>query len=1531
VEAARPADGRLARLRARWSFEVALTAVFVSILLALATTLIAVQSFQSGITVRTAALAFMDSVARESEDDTRTLLESHTLPTLRQLSMLPQLSDSSSPDVEAAGAILADKLVALPHLYGLYVGYDDGSFFHVADVQRGGEVIQAEMNAPPAAVYRVRQIAGQGEGGHRPDVVTFLDARRRVIDVRSGDASVAFDPRTRPWYSDAFAPGAPLLTAPYLFASGSPGYTARVPLAGTVRGVVAADILLLEIQEMVRTRRVGETGGMIVFNDRGQVVAGPELTRDGQAKIAASHELPTLAELANPAFAAAVRARPDPTAESVVFELGGQEYIGAFRRVDAPVADGLHIAVVAPTSDFFGEVLRAQQQAILLTLLTVAVAVPVVVGVARLLANRLRALAAEAQERSRLILGSMAEGVMGLDPAGRVAFINPAGARMLGYEAAELIGRPMHATVHYARADGTPYPIEECPSHRTRIDGVPRQVTDEVYWRKDGTGVPVEYSTTPITRGAQIVGSVVAFRDVTEPLEAENARRAAEDTSRALLESAPDGTIVVDSEGRIMRVNRQAEALFGYPRDELVGQPIEALVPERFRGQHPGRRTAFVANPRTRHMGPGLDLYARRKDGSEFPTEISLSPVQIEGAPAFIASVRDISRRREMEQVLRDSEEYNKILFQTSHIPMLVVDPDQGMIDCNPAAARIYGFPNREELLKSKPEDVSAPVQYSGEPSSSLYKVHHQRALDEGYTEYEWRQRRPNTGEEWDGLVRAMTFPYRGRTIFLFTVDDVTEKKASAVALQEAKENAEDAARVKADFLANMSHEIRTPMNVIIGMATLALRTDLNPRQLDYVRKIEQASQHLLGIINDILDFSKIEAGRLDVEEAPFDLDELLRNVATLTSEKAFAKGLELVFDVAGDVPRSLVGDSLRLGQVLINYANNAVKFTEHGQVDVVVRVRERTEDAVRLYFAVRDTGIGLSEEQMGRLFQSFQQADSSTTRRYGGTGLGLAISKRLVELMHGEVGVESALGRGSTFWFTALLGVGQPSEQRVLPEALLRGRRVLVVDDNELARAVLVEMLATMKLRVEHASSGEAGLAAAQRANAAGDPFDLVLTDWRMPDLDGIEMGRRIRAALGDAGPGLVLVTAFGRDEAFAEAQASGFASVLVKPVMPSTLFETIAPLLGGQAAPARADGQARTGQVDASRLRGARVLLVEDNELNQEVALGLLEDTGLAVDVVSDGREAVAHALAGSYDAVLMDMQMPVMDGLDATRAIRTYPHLRDLPIIAMTANAMAEDRARCVEAGMNDHVAKPIDPAELVGALLRWVTPREAPAGERPAEPRPADVSEAAPLQVESIDVAAALERIGGNRPRYERLLRRFAEQQAGAGADIRRALAAGDATAAERAAHSLKGAGGNLGADAVAARAAELEAAIRRGAASEAHLAALEEVLRATVAAIGRSLPTQPADTGGPNGGVDADVAGASLRRLRELLAADDAEATEVLVEARSALTHLLTAEELSTLSEAVESYDFAAALTQVDAVAGRLALAVKGSR
>jgi len=953
---------------------------------------------------------------------------------------------------------------------------------------------------------------------------------------------------------------------------------------------------------------------------------------------------------------------------------------------------------------------------------------------------------------------------------------------------------------------------------------------------------------------AERLGSFLQARAAATQLE--RARHFAQQ----IIDTANVLVLGLDREGRVLFLNPAGQALTGYTEAELVGEDWFALL-LRFE-EDDASRANFA---RTLATGDGVDslentLWTKEGVGRRilWSYSVVLDP---EGERIAVAFGMDVTEQRRTEAALADYQQHLETLVAartaeleaTSASLRSLNEEQQAIFDASTAGIvllreRVVVRCNRtmETMLGYAAGELvgcSSRVWFSDEAEFLEVGRTVEQAFAAGEAYREERELVRKDGSRFWGRLHAAPIdpddPSKG---VAGMIRDITLERAAVEEIKRARAVAEEAARAKSDFLANMSHEIRTPMNAIIGMAHLALRTELTPRQRDYLSKIQGASEHLLGIINDILDFSKSEAGKLELEQAEFALEPMLSNVTALLGGKIGAKELELVLDVAPDVPRMLVGDELRIRQVLLNFCSNAVKFTERGEVDIIVRLRERDANEALLEFAVRDTGIGLSEEQQGRLFQSFQQADSSTSRRYGGTGLGLVISKRLVDLMHGEIGVDSRPGAGSTFWFRVRLGIGRAQAPAPQPAPDLRGARMLVVDDNGTARSVLADMLARMGFVVDQAASGAAALECVRQAAGAGRDYAVVFLDWRMPGMDGVETARRIRELGLAAVPRCVMVTAHGREELLQLAAASGVTSVLLKPVSASLLFDTLVEVLAGRApAPAVAAAPVSDGREALALLRGARILLVEDNELNQEVAKAMLEALGLVVDVAENGEVALARVQAASYDLVFMDMQMPVMDGLAATRAIRRLPGTGAVPIVAMTANVLQQDRERCFEAGMNDYLAKPIEPAKLTAALQRWIKPRSDAAG-RPAAPAggPAGLA----LEIDGLDVAGALRRVAGNAPFLLSLLRRFVDNNRHAVAEIDHLLASGDRPGAERRAHTLKGVAATLGATRVQQAAADLEAALRAdpdSAATAERLATLGAVLVSLCVALDRQLP------------------------------------------------------------------------------------------
>jgi two-component system, sensor histidine kinase and response regulator len=1002
------------------------------------------------------------------------------------------------------------------------------------------------------------------------------------------------------------------------------------------------------------------------------------------------------------------------------------------------------------------------------------------------------------EERTRLLLESAGEGIIGVNTDGWITFVNPAACRMIGYSTDEFVGQGLHSLIHHSHVDGSPYALEDCPMFKSFTLGIVSHVDNEVLWRKDGSSLPVAYSSTPIRKEGRVIGAVVTFGDITDRRRAELALAESERRTRRILDTANEGFWLVDNDAATLSANPALCTILGRPQEDIVGRRILDLVDEE-------NRRIFVAQleERARGKSGAYEIALQRPDGSNVPCLISATPL-----------------------------------------------------------------------------------------------------IDE------------------NGIKKGS----------FALVTDITDRKQAEEQMRLAKEMAEEATRMKSDFLANMSHEIRTPMNAVIGMAHLALQTDLTPKQADYVRKIQRSAHSLLGLINDILDFSKIEAGKMQMESVDFSLDEVLDNVSTVVGVKVHEKELEFLMDTSPDVPLALVGDPLRLGQVLINLCNNAVKFTQEGEIVISTRMLEKDERSVTLRFCVRDTGVGLTEEQKGKLFQAFSQADSSTTRKYGGTGLGLTISRRLVDLMGGEIWVESEPDKGSEFIFTAKFGLaGKISRRRLEPCLDLREMRVLVVDDNSSSREILQTLLESMSFEVTVAASAEEGMAELEN-EAKTHPYKLVVMDWKMPGMDGIKAATVIKSNPGLLEkPKIIIATAYGREEVMQRCEKVGVDGFLLKPVGQSVLFDAIMSAFGKEAPEAVAEAPVKgSNEEELRKIRGARVLLAEDNEINQQVAKEILEQAGLVVSIAENGKEALEMVKADNFEVVLMDIQMPVMGGFEATEEIRKDGRFRELPIIAMTAHAMAGDRQKSLESGMNDHVTKPIDPDQLISALVRWITPGERETGEGVCEAliEEREEEDIFTSDLPGISVTSGLARVGGNKKLYGKLLCRFKDGQETAVEQIEAALLSKDVETAVRLAHTVKGVAGNLGGEGLYRAAAELEEAIKE---NKADLNDLITELRSELNVVMdgiRTLEDNLAAEQGPKEPaeevrVDKEAVKPLLREMARLLESDLTEAMNRLEALKRHLENSSLYEEFKRLERQVEGFDTDSALKSLEVIAGNL--------
>ena len=890
-----------------------------------------------------------------------------------------------------------------------------------------------------------------------------------------------------------------------------------------------------------------------------------------------------------------------------------------------------------------------------------------------------------------------------------------------------------------------------------------------------------------------------------------------------------------------------------------------------------------------------------REDGSERIVRQSGRVLRNQaGMPVrMVGTLLDVT---ELVKTREDLELYRMMIEKTSD-PVFLIDIEDNfrLAYVNEAAVRHYGA-SRRELLTWRIPDWDPNFKEEDLPA-------HLEALrdHEGQAMLIETQHRVKGGELVPVELSLNLTRYKGRLCHFGYVKNITERKEMERNLREATEHAEAAARLKSEFLANMSHELRTPMNAVINLTRLVLQTELQAKQRDFLQKALRAGRQLLYIINDILDFSKIEAGKLTIESVPFSLNEVLDDLAGVISPLVVAKEVEFLINIPASLPLDLVGDAMRLGQVLNNLCNNAVKFTESGEVVLTVKELARTADSVSLEFAVADSGIGMTAEQQRRLFKPFQQADGSITRKYGGTGLGLAISRQLLELMGGSIVLTSTPGKGSTFSFVLEFQLGADLDKLSPVPSEFNQQRILVVDDNAVARQIMKKMLYSFGIKVEVAGSSLDALAQMEQAVIEKRAFTIIFIDWQMPEVDGLELGARIMAAPKiTPKPELVLISAHGSEEIKARALERGFASIMEKPVTPSHLFDY---LIGhGAERPLHTLGGDQPEVVAAlEKIRGAHVLLVEDNEINQEIGVELLSGVGLEVMVADNGVIALELLATGRFDLVLMDLQMPEMDGYEASQRIRQRNEWDELPIVAMTAHAMSGDRERCLKAGMNDHLAKPIDVEELHRALVRWIKPRK----QLPAGPviggKVSDNQVALSGELPGIDKAIGLRRLAGNGLLYRDLLVRFARGNVGMAAQIRAALEAGQWHEARHLTHSLKGVAGNLGAVDLFEAAAALEKLLTaQDSGAVQALLPVSERLAEVLAGLQPLLAEE------------ADKAAVLPEEKEEQLAVDRAAVAPLLVELLALLDH--------DLVEAQKCYQAVAALlvnTPLQADAERL--------
>ncbi len=1172
----------------------------------------------------------------------------------------------------------------------------------------------------------------------------------------------------------------------------------------------------------------------------------------------------------------------------------------------------------------------------------VSVLLAALVGVLSISRTRQQQVIAE-QGKLAAIVASSADGIIGKNLDGTVTSWNKGAERLFGFSAQEAIGRRLTELVVPEALKN-----EEAEILATVKAGSHVPSFNTLRQDKYGKLIPVSVAVSPIRNSAgAVVGASKTVRDNTEQvaaeakihelnssLEAQVVQRTAELRESNLLlsnvlRSASEVAIIAtDREGIIRLFNAGAERMLGYTAAEL----IDKSSPASFHLEHEvaARSLELTAQYGLTIEGFQVFVYKAelegaetrewtyvRKDGSHLPVSLAVTAIRDEDGEinGYLGMAVDLTATKDSEAAVAAARDQLLMAADVAELGIWSWTLADNALSWNDRMFELYGQPQslRETGLNYEhwhsrvhPDDVEMAA-------SKLSMAVEGRGLYDPI----FRVVRP------DGQVRIVQAgaqverDVRGVAVRVTGINrDITEQRELESRLLDAKDQADAASASKSSFLANMSHEIRTPMNAVLGMLHLVQNTELEPRQLDYISKAETAAKSLLGLLNDILDYSKIEAGKLQLDVHSFELETLMRDLAVVLSGNQGRKDVEVMFDLDPQLPSALLGDSMRLQQVLINLAGNALKFTQHGQVVVRVEQLQRLGEVVQVRIEVTDTGIGIDSGQLARIFEGFTQAEASTTRRFGGTGLGLVISKRLINLMGGGLQVSSEVGVGSRFWFDIELGVSQTIPLRALCPGVDQPMRLLVVDDNEVAGYLLARTVEALGWQVDLVSDGLQAVARVESMQRAGKAYDVILMDWRMPDLDGVSAARLIREQNPDKSiPVVIMITAYGR-EVLADAQQEGdapFSGFLSKPVTPQQLAETIQRISMGEVAPQPSAASLRAAQ--PKRLSGMRLLVVEDNMLNRQVAFELLKGEGAQVTLAEGGLEGVQLATdnAEALDAVLMDIQMPDIDGLEATRRLRADVRSQGLTIIAMTANASSTDEQACRAAGMDDHLGKPIDLEKMVATLLRH-------AGVASAEPDVPLPPVARDAVVEPFN--AISQRFGGNRELIRNVLNSFAPEQAKQLARLQEQVEQRNAAGAAAVLHAIKGSSGTMGAWAMSQLAGELEQQLLHvDEAAKAQLLAegsfveeLHELLRSSDQALKAmfELPTELPP-------VDVESVGLPLEQWREalqdILQLLDAGNMQAIAQSEALLAQ--TSHELrpqfGKFLDLVQSLDFAASL------------------
>lgn len=1097
----------------------------------------------------------------------------------------------------------------------------------------------------------------------------------------------------------------------------------------------------------------------------------------------------------------------------------------------------------------------------------------------------------------RNVLRSASEvSIIATDPEGVITVFNAGAELMLGYTASEMIGKATPALVHLpeeveargrelTQRYGEPIEGFRVFVHEPELRGA--ETREWTYVRKDGVHLTVSLSVTAMRdESGEINGYLGIAGDITERKAAEERLTQSLEVTRAILGTASNPIVTIDACGTIRSFNPAAESVFGYRADEVVGESMRLLVPDIFGENGAGLGAMLdLAAPDARRSG--REVEACRRDGSSFSAQISLGSMRTGSEGMVVAIFTDMTEQRVQRDALAAARDQLSLAADAAELGVWSWDIAGDTMEWNdrmfdlyqqPVGLRAAGIRVDRSMERVHPDDVDmlrGRLQASLNGSASFDAVF-RLLLPDGSIRH--IQANGHVERDQAGVAVRMIGVNR----------DITEQLELENRLRYAKDQADAASAAKSSFLANMSHEIRTPMNAVLGMLQILSRGHLEPRQRDYLSKAHNAARSMLRLLNDLLDYSKIEAGKLELDHHPFRFEDLMRDLSVVISGIQTHRDVEVVYDLPTSFSGGLVGDSLRLQQVLINLASNALKFTLHGEVVIEVSELAADSEGVRLRFSVRDTGIGIESTQLERIFEGFAQAETSISRRFGGTGLGLSISRHLVELMGGELRVESTVGVGSRFWFEiAMKRDDTLSDDEPAAPSTPPSLRVLLVEDNEVVARVISQTCSVFGWTVDRADSGEAAIELITRAEDEGRAFEVVLMDWLLPGADGLDTARRLRQRQSaDAAPVVIMITAHGR-EILAEEQQGGappFADFLVKPVTPAQLAEAVRKALDGPAS-----GLPFASPVAGRRrLGGLRILVVEDNALNREVAAELLSAEGARVELATGGRESIEilSARPDAFDAVLMDMQMPDIDGLEATRRIRSDERFAALPVLAMTANATQADRETCLAAGMNDHIGKPVDVEDLVCKLRQAVRIT----GSHTLDPSAAPSARALPPAAADEAYDKILQRFGGNRALFARMLAQFPNDAQRLITDARECLQTADCAGVASALHGLKGSAGTMGASALSRRAAELEQEFRHAPAtpdemvgSDVLAAELTTLLQRDVDRL-KLFAGEPADTRdgvSRSASMEQSVLADRLRQIAALLEAGSLDVLELL--------------------------------------------------